>query len=305
MGFLKQIGDYILYMLTKGFLAILRIIPFSVGEGWARVTAGLAYHLMPRRRNLAVQHLKIVFGQVKSDEEIRKILKEYYYNFLISLVELAHFIHWDKKEIQKRVKIDGIENYEKAKKRGKGIIGIGGHIGNFALMAHALSALIEPGYFVFKMGKNSRINGFILSRLCQFGNQPIPVGGAVKKIERILSRGEAVGLLVDQRGGRRELLTPVPFFGREFLFNKGPGLLATRTEAAVLPFYIFRRNGGSYLIEIGQEIPMVRTVDFERDVKENMCRMAKDIEKAVEKVPDHWLYWAWRGFHKDFTKEVS
>jgi len=69
----------------------------------------------------------------------------------------------------------------------------------------------------------------------------------------------------------------VEFFGRLACTNKGLALLALRTEAPVVPIFLVREGAG-FRVEIGQEVPLVKTGD-----------KTKDIE-AKRRYPDQWFW---------------
>lgn len=288
------------FVLVRSFLFILYLMPFSIGERLAWVFGNLTYFFLPSRRKIAYQHLSLVFRQEKSEKEIRKIIKKYYFNIFLSLLEFAHLPKWNQKEFEKRIILEGIEHFQKANKKGKGVIGISAHFGNFFLGLCAWSLLLMPVSFVIKMRKNPRLNKLLLEYLCRFGNKPINRIASFPELERSLKEGNGVCLMIDQRGGKGFSLTPVHLFGKIFYLNKGPALLSAKTDAPIIPIYTFRLKDGRHRIVLGEEVPMVKTQDPQNDIQVNMDRIIATFESAAKIAPDHWLYWAWRGFQKDF-----
>lgn len=299
---MNQVIDYLVYFSLRGFLGFLRLIPLSIGRKVGRSLGSINYFMMRGKREMGYRHLKAVFGKQKSDKEIKKILKEYFQNLFVSIVELAHFINWDKDKIQKRILFEGLEHYEAAARKGKGIIFVTAHFGNFGLLAHSGSFLEQSVSFVVRKGRYVRVNKYLLDLLCRFGNKPVLKGGAIPKLEKALREGNAVGFMMDQRSGKGYSLTQVDLFGAKISLNKGPAFLAARTGAPVVPVFIFRGKNGTHRVEIGEEIPLVKTSNEEADLKINMNRMVAPLEKAVRTAPDHWLYWAWKGSDRAFQE---
>lgn len=303
---LRDAKNYLIYVLVRGGVSFLRMIPLSFGRPLAIGLSHMVCLVARQRRKIALRNLKEVFGSEKSDEEIRQILKKYFFNIVFSILEFAHLSRWGDDDIQKKVLLEGIENYRNGYEKGKGIIFISGHFGNFGLLGHAGSLLVTPISFVVPKRKPTALNRYLEKQLCSFGNQMVPKGlSFLEQLEPTLHAGKALGLVIDQRGGKGATLAPVNLLGRRFHLNKGPALIAARWEVPVIPVFIFRENNGRHRIEIGKEVPMLRTGPQDEAIKENMQRMVDSLEGAIKKAPDHWLYWAWRGFEKDFKSGVT
>lgn len=297
---IKKALNWCLYFTFGSVFFFLRLLPFRLIRGLSLTFGSLAFIYLKQRREIGFQNLRAAFGSFKSDEEIKRTLKNYFLNLTSIIIESPKLVHLSLEELNSRLKIRGLENYQNAKAKGMGIIGISAHFGNFPLLMHAGSLMVSPGYFVVREDGNELAIKLLRNMVCRHGNQMIPRGRSIDTLVNILNAGEFIGLMIDQRGGKFHNLTPVNLFGRVFYLNKGPALLAKKTNAPVLPIYISRLNNSDYQIDIMEEVPLVNTNDADSDIKINMNRIISTFEQVATQWPDHWIYWAWRGFRKEF-----
>ena len=105
----------------------------------------------------------------------------------------------------------------------------------------------------------------------------------LREVFRVLHRHEIVALLVDW--GYRPDGIPVRFFGAWTRFPAGPAVLAARTGAAILPFWVIRTDG-RHITEVGQ------TITVASDEPAELARATQEIATAVEAgirlAPEQW-----------------
>jgi KDO2-lipid IV(A) lauroyltransferase len=121
------------------------------------------------------------------------------------------------------------------------------------------------------------------------GAEVLDKRGALRGFLEALRRGDMVGVLVDQNASRREGLF-VPFFGRPASTTKSIGLLAVRTDTAVLPAFIRRTAFGRHRLTIHPPIARPYSADPETAVAELTARCTEAIEAAIRDVPEQWLW---------------
>jgi len=81
----------------------------------------------------------------------------------------------------------------------------------------------------------------------------------------------------------------VDFFCRKAFTNKGLALLARKTEAPVVPVFLIRKESG-FIVEIGKEVPLIKTDDKTKDIEANTQQYNKIIEDIIRRYPDQWLW---------------
>jgi KDO2-lipid IV(A) lauroyltransferase len=196
----------------------------------------------------------------------------------------------NEKNFTRYITFEGLENFQKAYEKEKGILILTAHFGNWEWMAALFPLQSHHPVHVVVRPLDSRFLDSMVEQLrMRTGNQAIPKQKAMGQILRLLKAGEIVGILLDQNMAWQEGVF-VDFFGEKACTNTGMALLALKTGTPVLPAFNIRQKDGRYRVVIEPEIPLVRTGDKERDVTENTQRFTQIIERYVRNYPDQWLW---------------
>lgn len=189
----------------------------------------------------------------------------------------------------------GVENnLREALNRGRGVILVTAHLGNWELGGTLLAldgwpinvvTLEEP------TGELTRTRDAYRKRL---GIRTITVGdNTFSFVEMIaaLRRNEIVCMLVDRPYG--DTGVPVEFFGERTGFSSAPGLLWQHTGAAVVPAFILQNPAGRYTAYAEPAIdfqPLAATASGRREnLEQNTQKIAQVFEKFIALHPDQWF----------------
>ncbi|HEY5599227.1 MAG TPA: lysophospholipid acyltransferase family protein, partial [Candidatus Manganitrophaceae bacterium] len=185
---------------------------------------------------------------------------------------------------------EGSEYLEAAAAEGKGMILITGHIGNWELMAAALSVRGYPLHVIAAPLYDPRIDEWIVRFRERFKIETISRGSPAssKKILGVLRKKEALGLLIDQ--DTRVDGVFVDFFNKKAYTPAGAAQLALRSEAATMMCFITRLPDDRHRITIEKPFLLTRTSDHEEDVKVNTARFTARIEEHIKHYPDQWVW---------------
>ena len=187
------------------------------------------------------------------------------------------------------VTFDGLEHFYTAMEKGRGVLLLTSHFGNWELMALAFSLLYRPINIVIRPLDIPLLDRLITNIRTRGGNQMIAKKGSLSKVLRLLAAGGVVGLLIDQNPAWEEGVF-VPFFKEIACTNKALTALALRTGAPVIPVYNVRELDGSYRIVAGPEVVLVRSGDTRRDMEENTANFNRIIESYVRRHPEQWFW---------------
>ena len=129
---MKSAHASIAYYILKFFAAFVRAIPKGAALFIGQRIGDFAY-LSVKNRRKAYRNLRLAFGGKKKPEEIRSILKQFYRSYGMNIIELAWLPRIAREGIQDYVTIDGREKLDEAIRRGKGVIFLSMHSGNWEL----------------------------------------------------------------------------------------------------------------------------------------------------------------------------
>ena len=216
------------------------------------------------------------------------IARETFKNLGRSLAEVIKIYYGFGKGIIDSVEIEGIENFNQARSKGKGILFLTGHCGNWELMAIVTSVKLSGSAIVARPINNRYVNRLVESIRQRYGNSVIYKQKALKPIIQTLKDNGCVGILMDQSVMPDEGYV-TDFLGRGAWTTKMPALLARKTGAAVLPAFIHRTDGGHRMM-IYPEIELSNVNDRESAVKEDTKRFSGFIEEYIKEHPTEWLW---------------
>jgi KDO2-lipid IV(A) lauroyltransferase len=249
----------------------------------------LAYLVDTRHRRITIANLNLALGEERSPVELRKIARTCYANLGRSVAEFCHLPSINEKTLSRWASYEGLENLSSAYKRGKGIIFITAHFGNWELLAYAQGIIGHPSNVIIRPLDNKYLNKLVNRYRSISGNRLIPKKEAAKDILRALHKGEGVGILIDQNVSVGERVF-VDFFGQPASTITAPAILAQRTGAAVIPGFIVRQPKGKHKIIFEPEIPLQKSGDRQQDIQYNMQQFTNSVEKYVRKYPEQWFW---------------
>jgi len=248
----------------------------------------LFYHVSPRHRLIAFYNLKRAFPE-KSMAEIGRIAQGAYRNLAIVCAEFFDLPKMNKSRLNGLLDIEGLERAQQALGKKKGLLFFGAHFGNWELMAVSVAVLIAPGVAVYRPLDNPWLERLIRYVRAVTGNIPVPKRRAMLQMFRCLARNGTVGVLIDQNVSWKEGIF-VDFFGRPACTTDGLAQMALKSETPVMPAFMVRKPDGRYRFVIGDEVSIIRTGNWEADIKANTQQFTSMIEDVIRQYPEQWLW---------------
>lgn len=254
--------------------------------GWLGKIAG---QFAVKSRALAVQHLTMAFGKEKTTTEIEKISRNMFVMLGKNAGDVLRATNIDSlPELDKFVKMKGMEHYELADKKGKGVVFVACHLGAFEFQITSM-ALRKFNFMVIGTPlKDKRLNDLMWKHRNKNGTNYVERDKATFPMLKVLKAGGCVALLIDQ--DTKVKSTFVDFFGIPASTPVGVALMAMKTGAAVLPAFSHLGEDGLQHIEILPEIPMHLTGNEEADIQYNTQVYSICIEERIRKYPDQWVW---------------
>ena len=268
-----------------GSFVVLRF-PLRFSYGIACFLADLHYFLYVRERHYVIENLKVILNKPSGGKELRSIARKVFRNFAGYLVDFLRFSELDSDYVKNFVKLEGLSNVEDALKKGKGVIMLSAHIGNWELGGYLLGKIGYPMNAVVLAHKNEKVNNFFKNQR-EMGNfKSIEIGAGLRGCYRVLKNNELLALLGDRNFSNTGLR--IDFFGHPALMPKGPAILSIRTGACIVPTYIVKEKDGTFKMTFESPIYPESGPDEDAAVERLMKRYLPSIENAVRRHPDQW-----------------
>jgi Kdo2-lipid IVA lauroyltransferase/acyltransferase len=224
-------------------------------------------------------------------EKLSLIARAVFRNLGRVMAEFTFIPRFNKKNLERYVSIEGIENFNQARQKGKGVLFLTAHFGNWEWMAASFPLLPTSSscHVVVRPLDNAFFDGLVERLRTWTGNKTVPKQKSMGRLLRLLKRGESLGILLDQNVAWQEGIF-VNYFGELACTNIGLALLALKTGAPVLPAFNIRQPDGRYRIVIEPELALIQTGDKDLDVEKNTEQYTAVIERYVRNYPDHWFW---------------
>ncbi len=282
--------------LIEAGLSIILSIPLAVLPlQWAlkagEVLGLLLYYLWGSRRRIAIENLTktVAVGALMISQPAETVIRNNFKNLGKSFAEIIKIYYGSGRKIMDAVHIEGIEHLRAARAKGKGVLLITGHCGNWELLALSAPAMLFPISIVARPINNPYINKFVERARKKYGNSIIYKKGALKPIMQGLKNNDCIGILMDQAVIPEEGYV-IDFLGRGAWTTKMPALLARKTGAAAIPAFIHRGNHG-HKIRVYPEVELSAVADDkEKALKVDTERFSGFIEEYIREHPVEWLW---------------
>ncbi len=277
------------YAAAWPFIKILGILPRPLSRAFAIGLAWMFYLLHVRLRQVGMRNLAMALPETSLADR-KRILRGVFTSLGRQLAELCQFPRYTPENVDEVVVYDGLENYERAYARGKGVLFLTAHFGGWELSAFAHSLHGHWLHIVMRPMDNPYLNRMIEHYRTMHGNKTVAKDDFVRGLLAAMKAGETVGILMDTN------MTPpqgvfVDFFGIAACTASGLARIALRTDAAVVPgFTIWDKAVGKYRLRFDPALELIRTGDLEKDIVANTQMFTKVIEKYVRQYPDQWLW---------------
>jgi KDO2-lipid IV(A) lauroyltransferase len=271
------------YLIASALLAILRCLPLPAAAQIARATAHLLDIAVPRLRRVALKNLSFAFPEI-DDAARRQIVDGVFENIARLLVAFARFPSLNAGNIGQWIEYEGLENYTRAKQKGRGVLVATAHLGNWELSAFAHALLTEPMNVVVRSLDNRLIDRLVETRRMLSGNHLIAKWDAARPVLKALRKNEAAGVLIDQNTSASEGVF-VKFFGKLACANPAFVKLAYHSGAAIVPgFALWDLARKKYILHFYPEVPL--TGDAAADTQ----RLHSLFEEVIRAHPGQWMW---------------
>ena len=139
-------------------------LPYRIVYILSKTLLGIGYRLIIRQRKLAKESLRIAFGQQKTPGEVREIMERCFKNLGWGMIEMIYFLSHPELVSQK-VSLKGREYLEEALAKGKGVVAVTAHFGNFPLM---MLYFAQQGYrtnAIIRPARDQKLEKFLLKKV--------------------------------------------------------------------------------------------------------------------------------------------
>ncbi|MCA1778292.1 MAG: hypothetical protein LC637_02575 [Xanthomonadaceae bacterium] len=276
--------------LSRMLLWLLAWLPLSVIRLLGALLGWLASALPWRKRTLVRANLARAFPKL-DQPEVRLLARRSMVEIARTALEVAPLWHRDADWIDKRIaSVRGWSHIDRAMAAGRGLLVLGGHLGQWELSI-LYGSLNLPIAYLYKAPKSTEVDRVLTRHRQRFGAELIPTGGlAMRRAVRQLRSGQALGMLFDQlpKGGDS---VRADFFGQPVETMSLPWRLIRSTGCAVVMGHCLRNCGARGWQIVIEPVPLAD----HPDPVVALSAINQVLEQAIRRAPAQYL-WQYRRF---------
>ena len=263
----------------------VRALPLHTAQKLGAFLGLGIYRLLSRYRLVAHRNLARFFSDVSLPERER-MARAVFRHFGQWAMEFVKLPQLGRDEIDALTTVIGEEHLRSALARGKGVLLITGHFGNWEFLGRWLAIHGYTLSVVARRANNPAADRLLVSTREGNGAQVLARGNSVKGILQSLKRGEIVALLPDQNAAD----VIVPFLGVPTGTVEGPAVLHLRTGAPLLFSWCTRTASGGFRICFEPAFEADSTGNQRADVATIMAEVNARLGAVIREQPTQWLW---------------
>lgn len=284
----KRVKRFVRFLFLRALLVPVQLIPLRFASWLGEKFGHIGFVVAGGERRKALESLNIAFPE-KTAEEREALARASFGELGRTLLEMVRIRAFDARrheyvewEAGSRAAMDA------ALARGKGVVFVTGHCGNWELLARYVALEGYPAAVVGKETSDPNTTKLLESFRTSGNLRVIWRGsaGAAKDLLRTLKSNAILGLLIDQDTKVQSVW--VPFFGKLAKTPRAAADLALRTGAAAMLGFCTRIGPLKYRITMRElTVPTTRE---ESDVLALTSELTHGIESHIRANPTQWVW---------------
>jgi KDO2-lipid IV(A) lauroyltransferase len=289
----------IVWLLQAAAFFLFTLAMSAIPQRSLRATGrsmGLIMHrLLAGRRKIAMDNIRQALPFMKRHpawssplETPEEIVQESFIHLGISLVETCRLYHGRGDSIIDAMEIRGREEYERARGKGRGVIFVTGHCGNWELMALAFSRFFDDGMAVLARRQNNPyLNAMVEKMRMRYKNSVIYKQGSLRQIIGVIRKQGVIGILADQAVLRSEGVL-IDVLGRRAWATKAPIIIARKTGVPLVPAFV-HREADRHVITLWPEFVPGNDMS-EAGIQRDVQALSRYLEAFICAHPQEWFW---------------
>jgi len=299
------------YWFTRIATWLAARTPRAVRWSVAGAVAVLVYYAWEAKRRTTIANMAQILGASPTDPHARRLARaswhkygRYAADFLNASGRGEPALHEMRARLNDVTPPPGVfALIDAARERGKGLILVSAHFGNWDVGGMLVAAHC-PVQVVVERFSDERMDALVQSQRRALGMDVLWMEKSPRQLLRALQQNGVLGIIVDRPLPSDEGV-PVTFFGRRCYVPGGVAQLALLSGAPILAGYGRYDEHGSTAF-YGALAPIVRpepTGDRKADVQQLTQRIYDALEAIIRPYPDQW--YMFRPFWPDMAPDVG
>jgi lauroyl/myristoyl acyltransferase len=271
-------------------LVCARNLPRGFMHRGGRALASVYYGLRPKYLRAARANLAIMLGETEEAPEVRRRAFDMVASHFAAWVDFLHFATRPPEDAARLIEgVAGYSHIVEGRLRGKGVVLLTGHLGNWevgglmlAQMRQPIHVVLVPDIFPGVERERRRLHEVSGVTEIRVDRSFVPTLAVL----RVLGQNGIVAMQGDRDFDNTGIA--VPFFGRDAFFPRGPFRVAMASGATVLPAFVVRVADGRYRAIVEGPLTIEQGGDRDAALRKNVERYVGILERYAREYPDQW-----------------
>jgi KDO2-lipid IV(A) lauroyltransferase len=296
------------YLPIKGLIYAIAWMPFWMLYGLADVIFVILFYIVGYRRGVVLNNLRGSFPE-KSEQEIRKIGKQFYRNFADYIVETIKLLHVSDEQMRRRMTFSGVDIVDDAMSQGQPVVCYFAHIGNWewapSITLHSRMTPDRDAAFcqIYRPLRNKWFDGMMLQLRSRFGSHSLPKRRSFLDLLRYRKENmpTITGFMSDQKPSHGDTLHVVNFLNRPTAIITGTEIVCRRLQALPVYWEMTKPKRGHYHINVVSMADAMQSTGTDFPLTD---RYASLLEQNIHHNPSLWL-WSHKRWKHPVTFEMD
>lgn len=278
---------YLIFYLFYGLNWIITLLPLRILYIFSDILFLLFYYFPAYRKNIVLTNLRNSFPE-KSDDEIRRIARQFYRHLADLFPETLKMTHMSDRQLFKRMTFTNPELLNKLYDEGRDLMVVHSHYNCWEWLSILPLYTIHKNVSVYKPLQNKLFDRFLNSLRSKHGMELAPMSGIIREVVRNREKGilSLYALIADQTPYRSEIHYRTTFLNQDTPVFLGPEKIAKKYDMAVIFFRVRKTARGHY--NLTAELLFDHTGDLpEHLITETHVRK---LEELIRENPQYWLW---------------
>jgi KDO2-lipid IV(A) lauroyltransferase len=264
------------------------------------------YQFLPLRREVIMANLRRVFGDTIPEADIVRLAQAHYGHLWQLAGEFLRFRWLSRARKAALVRVENIDALVAARAKGKGVLVLTGHFGNWEVATIAgignYPEVRGRFHFVRRAIKPRWLDALVARRFNQAGFGVLPKRGSLDLILERLAAGDMVVFPFDQHAQPPDGIE-VLFFGHPAWTFKSLAIIALATGAPVVAATSWREADGRHVLRFEEPMAPIECANTSEAIRRNTRAYNEALERLILRRPEQW-YWVHRRW-KSVPKKAS
>jgi KDO2-lipid IV(A) lauroyltransferase len=251
---------------------------------------------LPFRRAIIQENLERVYGGRVDGAEIVRLAQMHYAHLVKLVGEFLRFRWLSATRKAALVRVEGLDVLRAVYARGKGVLILTGHFGNWEVATVAALRKFPEAHghfhFVRRAIKPRWLEALVTRRFERAGFGVMAKRGSLDALCDRLEAGDVVVFPFDQHASGRDGIV-VEFFGHPAGTFRSLAIIAQATGAPVMPAASWREPDGNHVLRFEDPLPPIARDDPKEELAANTRAYNAALERLVVRHPEQW-WWVHR-----------